>query len=185
MNGRPATFLDRDGTIIEDVEFIARPEDVRLLPDAAAAIARLNAAAIPVVVITNQSGIARGYFDEAAYERVRDRVAELLAAQGARVDATYHCPHHPDVTGPCECRKPSTLLYRRAAGDLGLDVARSAYIGDRWRDIAPALELGGRGFLVAHDSTPDAERERARAEGRLSPSLSAAVDDLLGTYWRR
>ena len=185
MSGRPAAFLDRDGTIIVDVEFIARPEDVQLLPDAAAAIARLNAAAIPVVVITNQSGIARGYFSEAAYERVRDRVAELLAAGGAHIDATYHCPHHPDISGPCECRKPGTLLHRRAAADLGLDLTRSAGIGDRWRDIAPALELGGRGLLVSHASTPPDERERARAEGLLAPSLSAAVDDLLGTYWRR
>lgn len=185
MSGRPAAFLDRDGTIIDDLRYIARPEDVRLIPDAADAIARLNEAAVPVVVITNQSGIARGYYDEAAYVRVRDRVSELLAAAGARIDATYHCPHHPDITGPCDCRKPGTLLYRQAAAALGLDPARSAYIGDRWRDIAPALDLGGRGVLVARASTPPDERARAEREGRLAPSLSAAVDELLGTYWRR
>lgn len=185
MSDRPAAFLDRDGTIIDDIEYIARPGDVRLIPDAAAAIARLNDAGIPVVVITNQSGIARGYFDEATYERVRDRVAALLAAGGARIDATYHCPHHPDITGPCECRKPGTLLYRRASQELGLDLERSAYVGDRWRDVAPARELGGRGILVPRAATPPAERERAERDARLAPSLTAAVDDLLGTYWRR
>lgn len=185
MSDSPAAFLDRDGTIIDDIEYIARPEDVRLIPDAAAAIARLNLAGIPVVVITNQSGIARGYYDEAAYERVRDRVSALLAGDGARIDATYHCPHHPDITGPCECRKPGTLLYRRAGHELGLDLQRSAYVGDRWRDVAPAVELGGRGILVPRAATPSAERERAERDARLAPSLTAAVDDLLGTYWRR
>ena len=185
MSGRPAAFLDRDGTIIHDVEFIAHPRDVRLISDAAAAIARLNDAQIPVVVVTNQSGIARGYFGEPDYARVRARVAELLAAQGARIDASYHCPHHPDISGPCECRKPGTLLYRRAAEDLGIDPSRSAYIGDRWRDIAASRELGGRGILVAHQSTPPDERERAERAGALAPSLAAAVDDLLTTYWPR
>ena len=185
MSGRPAAFLDRDGTIIEDTGYIARPEDVRLLSDAAAAIARLNAADVPVVIVTNQSGIARGLYDEDTYGRVRDRVSELLASEGARIDASHHCPHHPDITGPCECRKPGTLLHRLAARDLGIDLRRSAYVGDRWRDVAPALELGGRGLLIARASTPPAERERAAAQEMLAASLTDAIEELLGTYWRR
>jgi histidinol-phosphate phosphatase family protein len=181
---RPAAFLDRDGTIIEDVDFIARPEDVRLLPGAAAAIARLNAAHVLVVVVTNQSGIARGLFDLAAYEAVRARVDQRLAEHGARIDAAYVCPHHPDFTGPCECRKPGTLLFRTAAAELGLDLSRSAWLGDRWRDVEPALQLGGRGILVAGPTTPAGERSRAAREAEVCSSLAAAVDHLLGTYWR-
>lgn len=173
---RPAAFLDRDGTINEDIEYVGRPEAVRLLPGAARAVARLNAADVPVVVISNQSGIARGYFTVADYDRVAARLGELLAAEGAALDATYMCPHHPTITGPCGCRKPGTELHRRAAADLGLDLARSLYVGDRWHDAAPADVLGGRGVLVAGGTTPAAERERALAEGRIAGTLSEAVD---------
>ncbi|HUF27326.1 MAG TPA: HAD-IIIA family hydrolase [Gemmatimonadaceae bacterium] len=182
---RPAAFLDRDGTIIADVHHIRRADDVVLLPGAAAAIARLNAAGIPVVVVTNQSGIARGFFDLDAYELVRARIDELLARHAARIDASYLCPHHPQITGPCDCRKPGTLLYRRAADDLDLDAAHSAFVGDRWRDVAPAHALGGRGILIQGSSTPVEERARAEHEARVLTSLSAAVDHLLGSYWRR
>src|SRR5512134_413953 len=100
VSGRRAAFLDRDGTIIEDVNYIARAEDVRLLPGADEAIRLLNDAGVAVVVITNQSGIARGLVTPAQYESVCRRVDEVLATGGARLDATYYCPHHPDITGP-------------------------------------------------------------------------------------
>jgi D-glycero-D-manno-heptose 1,7-bisphosphate phosphatase len=177
---RPAVFLDRDGTVIEDAHHIGRPEEVRLLPGAAAAIARLNAARVPVVIISNQSGIARGMFTTADYDRVRDRVEALLAAEDARLDASYICPHYPPVSGPCDCRKPGTLLHRQAAAALGLDPARSAFIGDRWRDIAPALAFGGRGILVPSPETPAAEREQAQRDAEVAGSLSEAVGRFLG-----
>ena len=180
-----AAFLDRDGTLIDDVAYIARPEDVRLIPGAAAAVARLNASNVPVIVVTNQSGIARGYFTFDGYERVRTRLDALLAAEGARIDASYLCPHHPDFSGPCECRKPGTLLYEQAATDLALDLSRSAFIGDRWRDVAPARAFGGRGILVAAPSTPAEDLARATRDAELMPSLGDAVEDLLGSYWRR
>jgi D-glycero-D-manno-heptose 1,7-bisphosphate phosphatase len=145
---RPAVFLDRDGTIIKDVGYLGDPDEVRLIPGAAEAIARLNRAGLPAVVVTNQSGIARGLLDEAAYEATRARVDRLLADQGARLDGHYHCPHHPDITGPCECRKPALLLYRRAARDLSLDLGASWWVGDRARDVDPATALGGRGILI-------------------------------------
>jgi D-glycero-D-manno-heptose 1,7-bisphosphate phosphatase len=180
----PAVFLDRDGTIIDDTHYIARPELVRLRPGAARAIGRLNAANVPVIVVTNQSGIARGLFSERDFAQVQARMAELLAAEpdgaGAHVDGTYMCPHHPDYTGACDCRKPGTLLFRRAADEHGLDLSRSAFIGDRWRDVAPALAVGGRGILVADASTPEQERRQAEAAGLdVVGTLGEAVDRVL------
>ena len=109
--GCPAVFLDRDGTIIEDAGYLGDPARIRLLPGAAEAIGRLNQAGMPVVVVTNQSGIARGVLDEAAYQATRVELDRLLAGRGARLDAQYHCPHHPEITGPCDCRKPGLLLH--------------------------------------------------------------------------
>lgn len=180
---RPAAFLDRDGTIIHDASYIRDPAVVRLLPGAAAAIRTLNEADVPVVVITNQSGIARGLLSELDYERVQARVAELLAAEGASLLASYHCPHLPEISGPCECRKPGTLLYRRAAADHGLDLERSAYIGDRWRDVEPAYALGGRGIMVPAASTPPDERTHAERAGATAPTLADAVREAL--EWMR
>ena len=176
---RPAVLIDRDGTIIVDHHFIARPEQVELLPGAAAAIKRLNDAGWPVIVVTNQSGIARGYFTQADYENVRDRMAELLKKHGARVDATYVCPHHPDFTGPCECRKPGSLLFRQAAEQHALDLSRSWLIGDKLRDVAPAAELGARAIMIPNDETPMTDVELARKEFAVARVLDEAVDRVL------
>jgi histidinol-phosphate phosphatase family protein len=177
VSARRAVFLDRDGTIIEDTGFVAEPVAVRLLPGAAAAIARLNRADIPAIVVTNQSGIARGLLDESAYAAVARRLDALLAAEGARLAADYHCPHHPDFTGPCECRKPGPLLYRMAAADHGLRLADSWWVGDRMRDVVPAERLGGRGILIAHP--PDNEPSSAEARFPVVRDLPAAVDIIL------
>jgi D-glycero-D-manno-heptose 1,7-bisphosphate phosphatase len=176
---RPAVFLDRDGTIIKDYHFIGKPEQVELLPGVSAAIRRLNDVRWPVVVVTNQSGIARGYFTEADYERVRERMASLLAESGAQLDASYMCPHHPDFGGACECRKPGTLLFRRAADDHGLDLSRSWYIGDKLRDVAPARALGGRGMLVPNDETPESEVQAARNDYLVAGSLDEAASHVI------
>ena len=172
---RPAVFLDRDGTIIEDVSFVGKPEQVRLLPGAAAAIRRLNDAGVPVVVVTNQSGIARGFFTAADYESVAARIARMLEKEEARIDATYMCPHHPDFTGPCECRKPGPLLFRRAAADHALDLARSWFIGDRLRDVLPARIFGGHGVLVPSAATPAEELESAGRDFDVAGSLDEAA----------
>lgn len=176
---RPAVFLDRDGTIIRDRNYIARPEQVELFPNAAASISRLNAAGWPVIVVTNQSGIARGYFTEDDYVRVRDRLDQLLTAEGARIDATFMCPHHPEFTAPCPCRKPGTLLFRQAAATHGLKLAASWYIGDKLRDILPARELGGQGMLIPSHDTPAADLDEARATFMVARSLDHAVDRIL------
>jgi len=175
---RAAAFLDRDGTIIHDAHYLADPDGVRLLPGAAAAIARLNAAGMPVVVVTNQSGIGRGYFTEGDFRAVQARVEALLAAGGARLDAVYHCPHAPDAEPACGCRKPGVELFVRAAAEHGLDLARSWYVGDRLRDVAPAERLGGRGILV-RAGAEHGEAERAPAGVAVVEDLAEAVEVVL------
>jgi D-glycero-D-manno-heptose 1,7-bisphosphate phosphatase len=176
---KAAAFLDRDGTIIRDTEYLRDPEQVELLPGAASAIKRLNDAGWPVIVVTNQSGIARGLLTEQDYERVRMRVDKLIAEEGARIDASYHCPHHPDFAGWCACRKPGTKLYSDAAAEHDLDTAKSWYVGDRLRDVAPGDHFGGRSVMLLVDSTPDGDR--VAAAGRVTAnSLSEAVDIILG-----
>jgi histidinol-phosphate phosphatase family protein len=176
---RAAAFLDRDGTIIRDTEYLRDPDQVELLDGAARAIGMLNAAGFAVIVITNQSGIARGLLTEQDYERVRMRVDKLVAAEGGHIDATYHCPHLPELTGPCRCRKPGTLLYERAIAEHGLDASRSWFIGDRRRDVLPTRALGGRGIQLLVDSTPESEREEAAA-GAHAASLLEAVQSFIG-----
>ena len=144
----PAVFLDRDGTLIEERSYLADPDGVRLLPGVVAGLRALGTAGYRLIVITNQSGIARGLITADQYERVRDRLHELLARDGVRLDGVYHCPHHPSVTGPCDCRKPGLALYRRAAAEHGVDLARSVFVGDKPGDVEPAAALGGRGILV-------------------------------------
>jgi phosphoribosylglycinamide formyltransferase-1 len=165
---RAVVFLDRDGTIIRDAHYLADPDGVVLLDGAAGAIARLHEAGIAVVVVTNQSGIARGLITTAQYEAVRARLDSLVA-----VDATYMCPHHPDIDGPCECRKPGTGLYKKALADLGLEDARVILIGDKWSDIAAAEVLGGYGILVPSRETPPEDLARTTVQ---APNLDAAVD---------
>ena len=177
--GTPAVFLDRDGTIIIDRHYLGDPEGVELLPGAAAAVARLNAAGTPVILVTSQSGIGRGYFTLEDYERVSRRLDEVLAAEGAHLDGSYMCPHAPDVVTPCSCRKPGVLLYERAIVEHGLDGARSFFIGDMWRDVAPARAFGARGILIPTHETPAEDRELAMLEAEVAPSLGEAVDRVL------
>lgn len=145
---RPGVLLDRDGTLIEERHYLADPAEVVLLPGAGAAVARWNASGVPVALVTNQSGVARGYFGEAAVEAVHQRLHELLAAEGARLDGVWFCPHHPDHGGPCACRKPAPGMAEQAAEGLGLDLARSWVIGDKLCDVELATAVGATGVLV-------------------------------------
>jgi D-glycero-D-manno-heptose 1,7-bisphosphate phosphatase len=142
----------------------------------------LNAAGVLAIVVSNQSGIGRGYFTHDDFQRVQRRVEELLALENARLDAIYICPHSPERDDVCQCRKPGTLLFRTAIGEHGIDPERSWYIGDRWRDLAAADVLGGRGILVPTADTPDAEIRLAEVRHRIVPSLAAAVEHALGSY---
>ncbi len=176
---RLTVFLDRDGTIIEDPGFLSDPNSVRLLPGAAAAIRRLTDAGAIVVVVTNQSGIARGLLSEADYQTVESRFLGLLSAAGAVISACFHCPHHPEISGACQCRKPGLLHYRQAAERFGVDLGTGWWIGDRMSDVRPATVVGGTGILV---QTGQGAKHTlvAAAEGFLvAPDLSAAVDIVL------
>lgn len=177
--GRRALFADRDGTLIHDAHYLRDPALVELLPGAAPFLRAFAEAGWLLVVVTNQSGIAQKIVTEADYQAVRARFEALLADQGVTLDLTKYCPHHPDVTGPCRCRKPGTLMYEEAAAALGIDLASSVYVGDRWRDVAPAIAMGGRGFLVRSPDTPDADRERAAREAEVAPSLDEIVERVL------
>lgn len=180
MSGtRLAAFLDRDGTLIEDAVYLADADRVRLLPGVVAAVRTLNERGVLAIVVTNQSGIAQGLLTEAQYEATRDRLVKLMQDGGARIDATFHCPHYPSVNGPCECRKPGTLLYRRAAEEFDIDLAASLYVGDRDRDVTPGLSFGGFARLVPSPSTPERDLNLARERGILATSLGDCVDAFL------
>ncbi len=148
MSGIPAMFLDRDGVIIENAHYLARLSDVRLIPGAAAAIRRLNVAGVPVVVVSNQSGVARGYFPESFVRETHDYLDDLLARQGARIDGWYFCPHHPEFGPDCECRKPKPGMLLAAARERTLDLSQSWVIGDNMTDLQAGASSGCRTILV-------------------------------------
>jgi histidinol-phosphate phosphatase family protein len=176
---RRAAFLDRDGTLIEDSHYLSKPEAIRILPGAVDAVKQLNTAAVVVVIVTNQSGIARGLMTEEDYTKVAARLVALFADAGAKVDASYHCPHHPAITGACDCRKPSLGMYIEARDALGLDTPTSLFAGDRFRDVAPGIALGGRAILIPSSSTPHGDITLAERDAELASSLGEAVDRYL------
>jgi D-glycero-D-manno-heptose 1,7-bisphosphate phosphatase len=143
-----AAFLDRDGTVIEDVHYLAEPDRIAFIPGAFEALGLLRDADYKLIIVTNQSGIARGLYSAEQYHAVEARMEEMLAAEGVTIHGAFFCPHHPNFSGPCDCRKPQLGMYREAERNLGIDLAASVYIGDRLRDVEPALKLGGRGVLV-------------------------------------
>jgi len=176
-----AVFLDRDGTIVEDPGFLHEPEKVTLLPGAAEAIRRLNEAGYRVVIVTNQSGIARRRYTVGDYQAVQQRLGALLNAHGARIDGAYFCPHHPLLSGPCECRKPGLKLFHEAQAAFDIDFMRSWWIGDRLSDVQPARLLRGEGILVA-TGDGNLHQGQARALGvMVVADLASAVDKILKT----
>ena len=151
--GTPGVFLDRDGTVGEEVGYVNHVSRCRLLPRSAEAIRLLNEAGRRVAIVTNQAGVARGYFGEEMIVAVHERLRGLLESAGARVDGIYYCPHHPSAGDPpyrseCECRKPLPGLVLRAARELGIDLARSYMIGDSARDVKAAQAAGVTPVLV-------------------------------------
>ena len=148
MTGRPAVFLDRDGTIIREREYLSDPAGVDLLPGVVPALRALREAGFALVVVTNQSGIARGLYSETDYHRVAARLDRLLSDRDVGPDLTLFCPHHPDAGGPCRCRKPGTGMHEEASRELGLDPERSFFVGDKPSDVEAGVRMGGRGVLV-------------------------------------
>jgi len=153
MAGRPAVFIDRDGCLTEEVGYVNHPRRLALLPRSAEAVRRLNAAGVPAVVVTNQAGIARGYFSAETLEAVHDELRRQLAAGRARLDGLYACVHHPREGAPpyraeCDCRKPRPGLFVQAARALDLDLAASVMVGDKISDVEAGHGVGALGVLV-------------------------------------
>jgi D-glycero-D-manno-heptose 1,7-bisphosphate phosphatase len=173
---RPAIFLDRDGTMIEEVNYLSRLDDVRWLPGTIEAIRLFRRAGYLVCVVTNQSGIARGMFDEAFVRRVHAAMEAEVVEAGGGIDGWYFCPHHPNGTvaafrGACDCRKPGRGMIDAACRDHAIDLTRSWVIGDRDLDLGLAAAVGARGALVR---TGYGERHAAHA-----PAGTLIVADLM------
>lgn len=150
---RPAIFIDRDGTLAHEVGYVNHPSRFRLYSYAVGAVRLINRSGLLAIVVTNQAGVARGYFPESLVQEIHASLQSLMEAGGARLDGIYYCPHHPSVGEPpyradCDCRKPRPGLLRRAASELGIDLARSFVIGDRLGDVELAWNVGARGVLV-------------------------------------
>ena len=153
MPGDPAVFIDRDGTLNEEVGYVNHPRRLRLLPRSAEAIRRLNRSGLKAVMVTNQSGVARGYFSEEVLHAVNEALVSQLKAEGAYLDGLYVCVHHPTEGEPpyrarCDCRKPEPGLLHRAAADLGLDLSRSWVVGDKISDVVTGRRVGASPILV-------------------------------------
>ena len=184
MLPRPAVFLDRDGTLNVEVNYLHRPADLTLVPGVPEAIRRLNLAGLPVIVVTNQAGIARGYYDVAALYRLHNHLVEVIARAGAHIDAFFFCPHHPDFTGPCECRKPAPGMLLAAARLHHLDLRRSWMVGDTASDIAAGHAAGCRTILVRTGYGGQVEQRLRSGAESVAPdaivdALPQAVDYLL------
>lgn len=161
-----ALFLDRDGTVNVERGYLADPRDVELLPGAADAIRAANEFGIPVIIITNQAGVARGFHSEAAVVSVNKRLEQLLNEQGARIDAVYYCPHHPEAGNPpyrivCTCRKPKTGMLKMAEKSHGINLAASFVVGDKCSDIETGKN-GGCGTVLVLTGYGRTEIERCK-----------------------
>jgi D-glycero-D-manno-heptose 1,7-bisphosphate phosphatase len=177
---RRAVFLDRDGTLNVEKEYLHRAEDWEWIPGAIEAIRLLNQAGFVVIVTTNQSGVARGYYNEQAVRDLHASVDRWLKAEGARVDGYYYCPHHPQygVVRDCDCRKPAPGLLLAAAREHDIDLANSYVVGDKASDVDAARAVGAVPILVA---TGYGEAERAKVDANLPfmPDVLAAVQHIV------
>jgi D-glycero-D-manno-heptose 1,7-bisphosphate phosphatase len=181
---RPAIFLDRDGTLNEEVDYLSDPDQLVLVPGAAAAVARLNVLGIPVVVVTNQSGIGRGKYGWGDFAAVMDRMGVLLALEQARIDAVYASPHHEKGVGEYAVanhpdRKPNPGMLLRAAEEHGLDLARSWMVGDKAIDLEAGRRAGCRVALVRTGYGSQVDGSEADL---VAADLPAAVDGILARW---
>ena len=187
MNKR-AVFLDRDGVIVKQEEYLNRAEDLVLIPGVGAAIARLNAASIQVIVVTNQAGIAKGHLTLADIEEIHDRLHRELSACKAHLDAIYYCPHHPEATVPeflrdCPCRKPGVGMFEKARDEHDINLEASYLVGDATGDILAGKRAGCRTILVATGFGGSDERYVVEPDLRAA-DLPEAVERILAEVGR-
>lgn len=180
-----AVFLDRDGTVNEEVGYLSDLSRLKLIPGAGTAIRRLNQAGLKVVLVTNQSGVARGYFPESFVHDAHALLETMLRKEGARLDGIYYCPHHPTAgnsrhTLDCDCRKPRTGLIDRAARELAIDVKNSFMVGDKWSDVELGQRAGARTVLVktgfAADDPGNARPPQVSDPDLIAHTISEAVE---------
>ena len=179
-----AVFLDRDGTIVEDLDFLTDLADLRLLPGSAQAIRQLNEGGFLAFVATNQSGVARGFLTEKTLRQIHDKLASMLFAEGARVDGFYYCPHHPTIGPPeyrkdCPCRKPKPGLFLQAAKDHGVDLSQSFGVGDSVRDAEAARAAGAAAVLVRTGPGSEAAERSGFPFRLVADDLAAAARGIL------
>lgn len=170
---RPYALLDRDGTLVEDPGYLYRVEDYRPLPGVIEGLQRLSAAGLGLCILTNQSGIGRGFFREQDFQSFQSHLVSDLAAHGIRIEATYHCPHAPEAG--CGCRKPRTGLIERAQLELGLDLEHSWLIGDKPEDIELARRSGCQGIYVLTGEGAGRRSEIASGTPVVADLLAAAA----------
>jgi len=179
---RPAVFVDRDGTLVREVGYLANPTDLEILPGVPEALRRLQAAGYAIVVVSNQSGVARGLFPRARVYEIMGHLRRGLRSHGVELDGIYVCPHAPE--DECPCRKPKPGLLERASEDLELALGRSVIVGDKWIDVAAGHGAGTRGILVRSGYGRDQEREIVatldeRRPEAICDDLGAAADWIL------
>jgi len=168
MSGSPAVFVDRDGTLIREVGYLSRVEQIEILPGVPEAIELLRRSGFKVAVVTNQSAVARGFITEGELRKIHRELERQLAGHGAFVDGIYYCPHHPTegldrYRIVCDCRKPNAGMARRAAADLDLDIGRSYVIGDQAVDMEMAARIGAKGIFLCGD--PEGNRPDGAVSG--------------------
>jgi histidinol-phosphate phosphatase family protein len=172
---RRAVFLDRDGVVLRLVPYLSREEEMELLPGVGEHLCLLKSAGFALVVITNQSVVARGILTLSQLNELHETLRDMLSREGVTLDGIYACPHHPDFTGPCECRKPEPGMLKKAAEDLRLDLRSSYLVGDRWDDIEAARRVGAKGLLVMTGYGQEESRRKVDSSTPVLDDLPAAV----------
>lgn len=173
-------FLDRDGVVNREVDYLFEPDRTVLEEDIVPALRSIHRHGFLAVVVTNQSGVARGMYGEADVHAVHARIQQLLGTYGEKIDAFYYCPHHPEITGECDCRKPLGGMLRRAAAELGIDLSQSLMIGDRISDVKAGLAAGcARSYLVRTGYGSTTLRESDCSAVTVADNALAAFEDFL------
>ena len=172
-NLQAAVFFDRDGTLLRERGYLSSHEKLKFYPSVFPAIRKIRMAGLKIVVITNQSGVGRGFFPVSSVRKIHAELRSLVAARGGKIDGIYFCPHLPQAG--CACRKPKPGLARRAAQDLGIDLKRSYVVGDQAKDLRLARNIRGKGILVLTGAGSSADKKERALAAKITPNLLTAA----------